>query len=829
MAQLELMDIVEEEYEALFVEVLLPLALEGTFTYRVPQDMMDETIIGKRVVVQFGKKKIYTALIVEIHDRAPTAYKAKYIIEVVDQKPIVNELQLKFWKWMANYYCCTLGEVMDVALPAGMKLQSESKIRLSKMADNHSYPLSEKEEIVLDELLAEKELSLKDLSITLGLKNIVHLLKSLYEKGLIDFVEEMEDSYKIKVETFIKHNFDTENRELVKDIFKKLEKSAARQADLMLTYFSLFQQGKPVTKRKLLKNSGVSGSVLKALVEKELLMEYEMQVDRVEDLSASGWEYKLDEEQEKALQEIKEVFIDKDVALLHGKTGSGKTHIYMELIDEFLLQDKQVLFLVPEIALTTQLISRLRNKYGTEIGIYHSKFNANERIEIFNKVLNQQYRIILGVRSALFLPFRNLGLIIIDEEHEQSYKQYDPAPRYHARDAAIYLMHLKGGKTLLGSATPSFDSYFNAIRHKYGLVKLEKRFGDVQLPEIILVDLRDELKKKLMKSHFSSVLFQDMKNALSQNRQIILFQNRRGYAPIIECTSCGWSPQCINCDISLTYHQIYKEVICHYCGYKEVSPGKCKACGNFTLKMLGFGTEKIEDELNLFFPENKSIRMDQDTTRGKQSFTRIIQEFEDNEAQIMIGTQMVTKGLDFENVQLVGILNADQLLRYPDFRAIERAYQMMSQVAGRAGRRKHRGKVLIQTYNIQHPMFSFLINHDYESFFNVFIQERIDFKYPPFYKLIKIVLKHEEVEVVKKAAEQFAGQLRELFGYRVLGPEFPLISRIRNKYIMQIMLKFERQGIKMQDVKKLIMKETEFFKMNKEHKKIRLNIDVDPY
>ena len=818
----------ESDYQATFVEVILPLALQQTYTYRIPADLFGSIKMGQRVIVQFGSKKIYTAIIGEIHHIPPKAYTAKYILDILDNEPIVNKTQLEFWKWIAEYYCCTLGEVMNAALPAYMKLESESRIMLPKEGIQENIELDQREEVIIMALQHRQELSIQDIAEMVNLKTVLPIIKSLYEKGLILVKEEVQEYYRPRKEIFVKHEFDLDSKEMVQELFNKLE-TAPRQSDLLLAYLQLQAQGKPIMRRHLLKVAHVQSSVLDALVQKKVFSLDEYEVDRINDIDSNGWEYTLNDEQEEALKAINEHFEKRNVVLLHGITSSGKTHLYMELMNQALEEGKQALYLVPEIALTAQLIQRLRNKYGKDIGIYHSKFTAEEKVEVWQKVANGTYKVVLGVRSALFLPFTNLGIMVIDEEHEHSFKQYEPAPRYHARDAGIYLMSLHAGKTILGSATPSFESYFNALRSKYGLVKMHRRFGDVQMPEILLSDLREEIKKKLMKSHFSSTLHDEMHKTLKKDGQVILFQNRRGYAPLLECTTCGWTPMCQNCDISLTYHQASREIICHYCGYKEPNPNKCKACGNHTLKMLGFGTEKIEDELQIFFPDYKSLRMDQDTTRGKNAYAKIINALEDGEAQILVGTQMVTKGLDFENVRLVGILNADQMLRYPDFRAVERSYQLMSQVSGRAGRRDIRGKVIIQTYNVQHSLFSFLLQHDYEGFYNAHIDERLEYKYPPFFKLIKLILRHENIEKVKESASWLAAKLKDVFGYRVLGPEFPPIPRIRNKYSMQIMLKFERQNLNMAEAKAVLMKEIDLFKNQKEFKGVRLIVDVDPY
>ena len=823
-------EIIEDgSYQALFVEVLLPLPLHQSFTYRVPQKLIHEVSIGKRVIVQFGAKKIYTALIRAVHETPPAAYQAKYIIGLLDQNPVIHEWQITFWDWIAKYYCSSIGEVMAAAFPAHLKMESETKILRHPDTEIDHDKISDEEYLILEALDSTKVLSIAEISELLQEKSVLVFIKSLYEKGYIVLQDELLDAYRPKKENYVKHNFNIEDAEEKKQLLEKLE-AAPKQADIILTYLSLYKQGSFVSKKKLLNTSGAAAAALDALVKKDILEVYEEEVDRIQENQNEVLEnYQLNEDQAKALEEIKQYQLEKNVVLLHGITGSGKTHVYMDLINSCISEGKQALYLVPEIALTAQLVQRLRKKFGNKIGIYHSKFNNNEQVEIWNKVLKGDYQVVLGVRSALFLPFKELGLLIIDEEHESTYKQFDAAPRFHARDAGIYLSTLHGGKTILGTATPSFESYFNALRNKYGLVKLQSRFGNIQLPEMLLADMREEHRKKTAKSHLSSLLFTQMQNTLASDGQVILFQNRRGYAPLLECQNCGWVPNCINCDISLTYHQSFKHVICHYCGYKESIPKKCKACGQPSLKMLGFGTEKIEDELQIFFPNNKSLRMDQDTTQKKYAFNAIIQALEDGDAQILVGTQMVTKGLDFEKVRLVGILSADQLLRYPDFRAVERSYQLMSQVSGRAGRRGVRGKVVIQTFSIEHPVFKFLLENNYEGFYEAEISERLYYKYPPFYKLIKITFKDADLEKVKVAADYFAQRLKDELGPRVLGPEIPSIGRIRNQYLMNILIKLERTGINIEEIKKHILMEAHHFRSQKEFRKVRLVIDVDPF
>ena len=823
-------EIVEDgSYTATFVEVLLPLPLHQSFTYRIPQRFVSEIAIGMRVIVQFGSKKIYTGLISRIHDTPPKDYQAKYIIGVLDKQPVIHEWQIGFWEWIAQYYCSTIGEVMAAAFPAHLKMESETRILRNPDTDIHQYEISDEEYLIMEALESTKVLSIGEISELLQEKSVLVHIKSLYDKGYIVLQDELLDAYRPKKEHFVRATFDLDNSEVKKQLFESLE-SAPKQSDILMTYINQYKSDKIITRKKLLNLSGASASALDGLVTKKILEVFEEEVDRIEEeQNRVTVEYELNPDQAIALEEIREHHKTKDVVLLHGITGSGKTHIYMDLMDECIASGKQALYLVPEIALTAQLVQRLRKKFGNKIGIYHSKFNNNEQVEIWNKVLRGDYRVVLGVRSALFLPFKELGLLVIDEEHESTYKQFDAAPRYHARDSGVYLTTLHKGKIILGTATPSFESYFNALRGKYGLVKLQSRYGNMQLPEIIIADMREEHRKKMSKSHFSSLLYTSMQETMANDGQVILFQNRRGYSPLLECQNCGWVPTCQNCDISLTYHQAFRHVICHYCGYKEDTPKKCKACGQPSLKMLGFGTEKIEDELQIFFPENKSLRMDQDTTQKKYAYNAIIRSLEDGDAQILVGTQMVTKGLDFEKVRLVGILSADQLLRHPDFRAVERSYALMSQVSGRAGRRNIRGKVVIQTFSMEHPVFGYLLANDYEGFYESQISERLYYKYPPFYKLIKLTFKDADLEKVKTAASYMADRLRDELGHRVLGPEFPGIARIRNKYLMNILIKLERSGIDIDEIKKHILMEATHFRSQKDFRKVRLVVDVDPF
>ncbi len=825
------------ERTTLFTEVILPLPVKGTFTYRVPYELNSLVKIGQRVVVQFGKKKIYTGVIYEIHKKAPKNYAVKYILSILDINPIINEPQLIFWNWISEYYMSTLGEVMNVALPSSLKLASESKIKLKKDTIIKLSELNEREIILAESLQDKKKLTLSEASDIAGLKKVIPLIKTMLEKDIIEIEEELTDPYKPKTETFVKLTDEySENEEKLKEVYDQLEKRAFRQLQILMSYIQLSSTQKDVSRPQLLKNSKASSAQLNALVEKNIFKLYDKTISRLEEYEQlkSPDDINLTEMQNQAMSSIKSGFKEKKVVLLHGVTSSGKTEIYIKLIHETIKRGRQVLYLLPEIALTTQIINRLRKYFGNSVGVYHHRYSKDEKVEIWNKVINSnsdnekdQYKIILGARSALFLPFYDLGLVIVDEEHDNSFKQFDPAPRYHARDSAVYLASMHNANCILGTATPSLESYFNTKQGKYQLVEIFERYGNIKLPEIIIADIRKETRYKTMKSHFSSLLLEHIKSVLENHKQIILFQNRRGFSLRLECSVCGYIPQCKNCDVTLIYHKYNNHLRCHYCGWTTRIPEKCPACGNTSLLMKGFGTEKVEDELSILFPGPRITRMDLDTTRKKHAYQQIITEFEQRKIDILVGTQMVTKGLDFDNVSLVGILNADNMLSYPDFRSQERSFQLMAQVSGRAGRKGKRGKVIIQTYNPQHHIIQDVINHDYTSMYKSEIIERRKFKYPPFYRLIMVKLKHKETRLLNEGSRVLADILREKFGKRVLGPEYPIVSKIKNLYIKTILIKLER-NVSLSEMKKELQKRIETFKKINEFKSIRILIDVDP-
>ena len=817
------------ERRTLFVEVILPLAISKAYTYRVPFELNQQIEIGKRVVVQFGKSKIYTAVIYQISEQPPQGYDAKYLIDVLDEKPIVTANQLRLWEWMANYYLCTLGEVMQAALPSALKLASETKIVKNTDTTFDKSELNDKEFLILDALDIQPELSVGDISKILGQKTVFPVLRGLLAQGIILVSEEIVEKYQARKKTYIKLSVFYDDPENRKQLFEILER-APKQLDLVLSYIQLRKNQAEISKADLLETSGSSAAAVKALIEKEVLIAYEKEVSRLqsheEDLNA---DLNLNEVQEDALSLINEQHQHNDVSLLYGVTASGKTAIYIRLIEQYLAQQKQVLYLLPEIGLTTQIIQRLKQYFGNQIGVYHSKFSDLERAEIWQKVLSGEYRIILGARSSVFLPFQDLGLIVVDEEHENSYKQFDPAPRYHARDTAIALASQHQCKVVLGSATPSLESFYNAKIGKYGLVTLTERYGGVQLPDIQVVSIAEETKRKTMQSHFTSVLLEEMKAALSRKEQIILFQNRRGYAPVLVCHTCGFSPKCMHCDVSLTYHKSSGQLHCHYCGYRQELVAACPACGSAKIEQKGFGTEKVEDELSLIFPEARIARMDLDSTRSKNGFQQLLNDFEDSRIDILVGTQMVAKGLDFEKVSTIGIINADAMLNYPDFRAFERSFQLMAQVAGRAGRRNKRGKVIIQAYDTHHRVLQQVIEHDYQGLFETELMERRNYHYPPLYRLINLDIKHKDQGKLYQIADYLAKVLRQQFGDRVLGPEAPLVSRIRNYYIQTLLLKVEKKGVSVQKVKTNLQEILKKFEAESLAKGSIIQIDVDPY
>lgn len=781
-----------------FVDVLLPLPLANRYTYSLPEALREQVQIGSRVVVSFGPKKYYTGIVVNIHYCKPEEYEVKDITEVLDTHPVLLPRQLKLWEWIATYYICTTGDVYKAAMPSGMKVESETLVQA--VPDFEAVvPLTPREQLVLDLLADGKEKTVNVLEKESRVKDILPVINSLLGKEAISIKEELKRDYKPKTETYVRLAPEFRNELRMKILFSQL-RNAGKQLAVVMKYMQLSGvfSGRPVpaevSRNELLEKTPATSAVLKGLIDKHVFETYEHEVGRLEEgeLEVSS-EHTLNPAQQKAYDEIQSCFAQKEVCLLHGVTSSGKTEIYIHLIRQAIQAGKQVLYLLPEIALTTQITERLKRVFGNRIGIYHSKFPDAERVEIWQKQLDpsKYYDVILGVRSSIFLPFHNLGLIIIDEEHETTYKQQDPAPRYHARSAAIVLASFYGAKVLLGTATPSIESYYNALNGKFGLVELKERYKDIQLPEIQVVDIKELGRKRMMNGPFSPVLLKEVRQALERDEQVILFQNRRGFAPMVECKVCGWVPKCKNCDVSLTYHKRLNQLTCHYCGYTYQVPTVCPACGSVELVNRGFGTEKIEDEIKAVFPQARVARMDLDTTRTRTAYERIIADFQAGKTNILIGTQMVSKGLDFDRVSVVGILNADSMLNYPDFRAHERAFQLMAQVAGRAGRKNKRGLVILQTKSPELPVISQVVHNDYRQLYNDQTAERRMFRYPPFCRFIYVYLKHRKEDVVTLAADLLAAQLRTALADRVLGPDKPPIGRIQMLFIKKIVLKVD--------------------------------------
>jgi primosomal protein N' (replication factor Y) len=814
-----------------FIDVILPIPIEKSFTYSITKSEANFLHIGMRVAVPFGKSKIYTAIVHSIHDQEPLIYEAKDIHQILDEIPVVTSNQIKHWEWISSYYMCTLGEVMRAALPSAFILESETVISRNNEITLNDEDLKDDEFLVYEALHHQTSLKIQDVMGILDKKNVFPVIKRLLERDAISVQEEVYEKYKPKLVRFVKLNSAYTSQEKLQELMADLS-NAPKQRDVIMTLFSISAKTKkPIKFSDLSEESDASSAILKTLIDKGILEEYHIQKDRVEYSGDDNEDSKhLNVHQEKALEEIKASFKTQNVTLLHGVTSSGKTEVYVKLIEEVIAKGKQVLYLLPEIALTTQLVTRLQIYFGEKVSVFHSKYSSHERVEVWYNVLNNEPKaqIILGARSSIFLPFHNLGLIIVDEEHESSFKQFDPAPRYHARDAAIVLASLFNSKTLLGSATPSLESYYNAKQNKYGLVEINYRYNDVMMPEIELVDLADKYKRKRMKGHFSDRMQEEMTEALQAGHQIILFQNRRGFSPIVECNTCGHSPQCPNCDVSLTYHQYRNQLRCHYCGYNTTMLQNCQACGSNELDSKGFGTEQIEEEVKVLFPDHKVARMDLDTTRGKYGYEKIITSFEQQEVDILVGTQMLTKGLDFRNVKLVGIMNADNMLNFPDFRAHERSFQLMLQVSGRAGRTDQRGKVLIQTYNPYHRILQQVSINNYADMYKEQMEERHNYKYPPIFRLVKITLKHKDYNKVSVGADWFAKSLRQTFKSNVLGPEFPPVSRIRNQYLINILVKIPPQQ-SLPKTKEVIHKINNRFMSVKDFRPIRVIINVDNY
>lgn len=814
-----------------FVDVILPIPLKQTFTYSINKDEAGFLQQGMRVAVPFGKTKVYTAVVYQVHMNAPVGYESKSIDHILDQEPIITATQMKHWKWMAEYYMCSLGEVIKAALPSSFLLESETIVKLVQGKEINETLLDDEEFLVYEALQHQSSIHINGVRSILDKKNVVSVIQKLMEKGVVEVEETVFEQYTPKLKRYVRLASQYDSEENLRALLDNLNRAPKQREVLMNLFMLRGQSKKAIDTSSLQKKSKASPATLKTLVDKGILEEYFIQKDRVEySGGVSSGIMSLNEGQQKAYQDIKESFKEQNVVLLHGVTSSGKTEIYAHLIEEVLATGKQVLYMLPEIALTTQLISRLQKYFGERISVYHSRFTVNERTEVWKNLLSEKSKaqIVVGARSSLFLPFKNLGLVIVDEEHEPSFKQYNPAPRYNARDAAVVLANLHKSKLLMGSATPSLESYNNAKTGKYGLVTLKKRFGNVLMPDIELVDIKEKNRKKQMTGHFSDRLLEEMHEVLKEGEQVIIFQNRRGYSPIVECTTCGVSPQCPNCDVSLTYHQKKNQLRCHYCGYHMAMMLNCIACGSQTLDTKGFGTEQIETELRALFPKNSIARMDQDTTRGKHAHSKLIDALENGEIDILVGTQMLAKGLDFRNIGLVGVMNADNLLHFPDFRAHERSFQLLQQVSGRAGRTKKRGKVIIQTYNPYHQILKQVSVNDYEGMGKEQLDERYQYKYPPFFRIIKLEFKSKNLLRVQKASAWFGQALEVQFKENVLGPEQPPVGRIRNQYIFNLMLKIPKTQ-SLEATKTYIANVERKFNTIKEFSGVRINIDVDSY
>lgn len=819
----------------LYAEVILPLPLFGTFTYSIPTTLEGKAAVGHRVIVPFGRKKYYTGIIESITPVAPEGFEVKDISSVLDPWPVVKHPQLKLWEWIAEYYLCTAGDVYKAAVPAGLKVESETFIELNP--DYEEMPdarMTDREAIIMQSLDHNGKMTPAEISKKTGLNSIESTISSMVERRMLIIAEKLIERYRPKKETLVRLAVDRNDNEAMHKVFDAV-KGAKKQEMMLITLLDNLnkrqQQQLPpeVPRQHLLEQSGLSPAILAALASKGIVEIFTREINRFNYTGTEQGELpKLSVPQSEALDSIHRMFIDKNVTLLHGVTSSGKTEIYIHLIDYILKKGSQALYLVPEIALTTQLTRRLQKVFGKRVIIYHSKFSDNERVDIWKRMLHDPSPcVVIGARSSLFLPFSRLGLVIVDEEHESSYKQFDPAPRYNARDCAIVLASMHGAKTLLGSATPAIETYYKALNGRYGLVTLSERYEGVQLPLIEIVDLNDERRRGRISGPMSARLAMMSREAVKGGEQVILFHNRRGFAPVVVCKQCGYVPKCQNCDVSLTYHRKAGEMVCHYCGATYKLPTICPACKEPAIEVYGYGTERIEEIAESSFPGARIMRMDLDTTRNKDSYLNIINDFSLGKADILVGTQMVTKGLDFERVSLVGILNADNLINFPDFRASERAFNMLEQVAGRAGRRNKRGLVIVQTSQPAHPILSYLQAHNYEGFYEHELEERRRYGYPPFTRVINIYLKHRDEDLLIRAAAGYAETLRHLFGNRILGPDEPHIARIQSLYIRKIMLKVEIQA-SMSKVKAILRSVYEAQMADKSLRSLVVYYDVDP-
>jgi primosomal protein N' (replication factor Y) len=820
-------DTVFDDRETLYVEVVLPLPIPRLFTYRLSEEMNELAVVGKRVFVVFGSRKVYTALIVNITSEPPKVYEAQYVLAFIDDSPLITPQQLKFWQWIADYYMCTLGDVMSAALPSGLKIESETYVALADDVQYDENELDEKEVKILKLLEGKEKLRISAIETELKSKSsFVKIIKSLYDRELIVITDDITEVYKPKLSTRIKLSSEIKE-DSYNDLLISLEKKAKKQYEALLALIG--QPNTDAIKSDLIKKYNLAASAIKALVDKNIIEQYQVTVDRIKLNQNVESDFVLSEEQQIALNAVKDHFKTKQTTLLHGATASGKTFIYIDLIRSAIERGESVLYLVPEIALTEQLIKRLEQYFSDKMAVSHSRFSQFEKVEIWQKANKGEIKLLIGPRSSLFMPLQNLSLIIIDEEHETTFKQTDKAPRYNARDLAMVYAKLTGAKILLGSATPSIETYFNAMTGKYGMVKLKALYGKALQPNVVFADVKEETRTKQMHGIFTHTLFNQLTQLQSEKSQGILFQNRKGYVPVVECTTCGWTTKCVNCDIALTYYKYSNNLKCHYCGYHQPNITQCQACGSNTMGIQGYGTERIVEELQLLLPELRIIRFDQDSTRQKNAFRNYINDFENGKADVMVGTQIVVKGLDFENVHLAAVINADQLLNFPDFRAYERTFQLLSQLAGRTGRHGKQGLLIIQTRQVKNEVLQAVANNDYEGFYSSQILEREQFSYPPFSRLIKLTIKHKQPEIINQVSAQFSQLLKQQLGARVLGPETPFVSKIKNFYLRNILVKMEKDKDNEKAIKQFITKTYDYLILRDNIKGLQLIADVDCY
>jgi len=813
----------------LFAEVIIPLAIPKTYTYAIPAGMQQSAIPGVRVEVSFGRQKRYSGIIKSISAIGPKGFDPKPILQVLDPEPVVYEQQLAFWNWMANYYMCSEGEVMAAALPTQLKLSSETILMLNEEYGEDFSDLDDQEYLVAEGLLLKKELKMEEVQDILDASHVYPVVKRLLEKKACIAWESLKEKYVPKRENFVHLHANYHSEEALADLLNQWNNRAPKQLELLLAFLHLQRTEGEVRQPALLKKADATSSQLKGLVDKQILVVSKHAVDR---LPMQSKEVKIDftlsPVQTLALEKLFKVLQEKEVCLLHGVTSSGKTQVYIKLIEAQILAGKQVLYLLPEIALTAQIIRRLQEHFGGYIAIYHSRFNPNERVELWNKVKKGEIRVILGARSALFLPYADLSLIIVDEEQDASFKQQDPAPRYNARDAALYYARMCNAKLVLGSATPSIETYAQAVSGKYGLVEMFERYGGVELPSIEVADTRGVVNNKMVRHMITPILKEAIDKALAEKKQVILFQNRRGYAPYKICGTCGFIPHCAHCDVTLTYHKLHHRLQCHYCGTSYPVQLTCDACGGATWVERNFGTEKVEEDLIAMFPDHTVARMDIDTVKGKYAHDEMIRSFEKHQMDILVGTQMVVKGLDFEHVALVGILDADGLLGFTDFRVNERSFQLMEQVSGRAGRRGQRGSVIVQTSNPGHPIIALVAAHDYKAFYTQEMESRKLFHYPPYTRLIQLFFRHTDKLKALNAADFFASRIQPMFGDYLIGPAEPVVNRVRNKYIYEILLKLPRDGSKNTMARNHIQQVMAVMLNDPHFKSVHVQVNVDP-